>query len=53
MGPVIGPVAGGYVSDGLGWRWVFWIIAIAVRLAFHDSLLRRQRTAEWLLIYQD
>ena len=29
LGPVIGPVCGGYVSSYLGWRWVFWIIAMA------------------------
>lgn len=28
LGPIIGPVVGGVVSDKLGWRWVFWIIAI-------------------------
>ena len=31
MGPVIGPVVGGYLSESAGWRWVFWVIAIAVR----------------------
>lgn len=28
LGPIIGPVIGGVVTDALGWRWVFWIIAI-------------------------
>lgn len=26
--PIIGPVAGGYLSQSLGWRWVFWILAM-------------------------
>ena len=30
LGPVIGPVAGGYLAEAKGWRWVFWVIAIAV-----------------------
>lgn len=30
IGPVIGPVAGGFLSQAKGWRWVFWILAIAV-----------------------
>lgn len=30
LGPVVGPIAGGFVADGIGWRWIFWIIAIAV-----------------------
>ena len=38
MGPVIGPVIGGYLSEAKGWRWVFWLIAIVVRI----RLLHRQ-----------
>ena len=34
MGPVIGPVTGGFLAAAKGWRWVFWIIAIVVRPAF-------------------
>ena len=30
IGPVIGPVAGGFLSQAKGWRWVFWVLAIAV-----------------------
>lgn len=30
LGPVIGPLAGGYLADAVGWRWDFWICAIAV-----------------------
>ncbi|KAH9826317.1 Major facilitator superfamily domain, general substrate transporter [Teratosphaeria destructans] len=29
LGPVIGPVAGGFLIEAAGWRWVFWVIAIA------------------------
>lgn len=28
LGPIIGPVVGGLVAEHLGWRWVFWILAI-------------------------
>ncbi|KAI0049050.1 MFS general substrate transporter [Auriscalpium vulgare] len=29
LGPVIGPVVGGYVTvSSLGWRWVFWVMMI-------------------------
>lgn len=28
LGPIIGPVIGGVVTNAVGWRWVFWIIAI-------------------------
>lgn len=30
LGPVIGPVCAGFLVEVKGWRWVFWIIAMAV-----------------------
>lgn len=30
MGPMVGPVAGGYITQSLGWRWVCWVITISV-----------------------
>ena len=30
LGPVIGPVCGGFLSQAKGWRWVFWVITMAV-----------------------
>jgi multidrug resistance protein len=31
LGPVTGPVAGGFPAEAIGWRWIFWLITIAVR----------------------
>lgn len=31
LGPAVGPVAGGYITDYLGWRADFWFLVIAVR----------------------
>lgn len=28
LGPTIGPLFGGTIIENLGWRWVFWIMAI-------------------------
>ena len=28
LGPTLGPLVGGVVVENLGWRWVFWIMAI-------------------------
>lgn len=28
LGPVIGPVAGGYLTETKGWRAVFWILSV-------------------------
>lgn len=30
LGPVIGPIAGGFIAETVSWRWIFWVIAIAV-----------------------
>ncbi len=30
LGPIVGPVFGGFLVESIGWRWVFWVIAIAV-----------------------
>jgi DHA2 family multidrug resistance protein len=40
FGPIIGPALGGYVTDQLNWRWIFWInipigvIAVIMAAAF-------------------
>lgn len=30
LGPMVGPIIGGYVAQVAGWRWMFWIVSIAV-----------------------
>ena len=29
LGPTVGPIAGGFLSQAEGWRWIFWVLAIA------------------------
>jgi MFS family permease len=31
IGPLLGPVVGGYLAQSEGWRWVCWLTAILVR----------------------
>jgi multidrug resistance protein len=38
LGPIIGPVIGGALCQHVGWRWVFWLIAIAVSSPSLSSL---------------
>ena len=30
IGPVVGPIAGGFLTEAAGWRWTFWIMVIIV-----------------------
>lgn len=30
LGPCVGPIAGGYLIEAAGWRWVYWLLAIMV-----------------------
>jgi len=30
LGPMVGPIVGGYITQVLSWRWMFWIISIVV-----------------------
>ncbi|KIK59871.1 hypothetical protein GYMLUDRAFT_169012 [Collybiopsis luxurians FD-317 M1] len=39
LGPAFGPVIGGALSDGLGWRSIFWFLCIASGLACMVMLL--------------
>lgn len=34
FGPIIGPVVGGYLVEATSWRWVFWVLAIAVSILY-------------------
>ncbi|KAJ3744627.1 MFS general substrate transporter [Lentinula detonsa] len=39
LGPALGPVIGGALSDGLGWRSIFWFLCIATGIACIVMLL--------------
>ncbi|RMZ88859.1 hypothetical protein DV736_g3913, partial [Chaetothyriales sp. CBS 134916] len=34
IGPAIGPLAGGFLGDAAGWRWLYWIQLIMAGVAF-------------------
>ncbi|EEU37540.1 uncharacterized protein NECHADRAFT_97619 [Fusarium vanettenii 77-13-4] len=50
LGPCVGPVVGGYVVEYIGWRWVYWILAIMGGvLGIVGLLLMRETYAPTLL----
>ena len=54
MGPIFGPVAGGYLSEMYNWRWVFFMILpftvvalIGAWLFIHDVAQRSRARLDW------
>ena len=54
IGPIIGPVAGGYLSETYSWRWVFFMIVpftlmalIAVIVFIRDTSTRAKVRFDW------
>ncbi|KAI1454362.1 major facilitator superfamily transporter [Annulohypoxylon moriforme] len=41
LAPAVGPIIGGILSEFVGWRWIFWLLAIlaGVVLIFHALFL--------------
>ena len=46
-GPAIGPIAGGFLSENEGWKWIFWVLAIAVRTNLPCKGAVTDSTIEW------
>ena len=44
IGPISGPIIGGFLSQAKGWRWIFWLMAIAVGAVIVPSFLLIRET---------
>ncbi|KAJ9145091.1 Major facilitator superfamily [Pleurostoma richardsiae] len=44
LGPTIGPIMGGFISEDVGWRWVFRVLAIACGALFIPSVFYLRET---------
>jgi MFS family permease len=50
IGPVFGPAIGGYIAESIGWRWMFWILAMASAIIeFAFMLMFRETYAMTIL----
>lgn len=57
VGPALGPTLGGYITDAIGWRWIFFInipfgilAVIAAMIFFHPDKINpevRKRKVDW------
>src|SRR6218665_1072108 len=51
VGPAIGPILGGFITEISSWRWIFWInlpvgiIAVILTMVFIDKIPTRQKTS--------
>lgn len=50
LGPVIGPVAGGFLGEAAGWRWIFWVLTIAGGVVAIGSIAFQRETYEPILL---
>ncbi|KAL2208267.1 MFS general substrate transporter [Sarocladium strictum] len=50
IGPVIGPVCAGFLVESVGWRWVFWVTAIAAGAAVVASFFILKETYAPILL---
>ncbi|GAB7333003.1 hypothetical protein MBLNU13_g04698t1 [Cladosporium sp. NU13] len=44
FGPILGPVCGGFLSAAYGWRWIFWVLAIAIAVVSLTALFTINET---------
>jgi MFS family permease len=52
IGPCIGPIAGGHLGNAAGWRWVFWLLAIASGVGTIFGFIVQVETYEPVLLEQ-
>tara|TARA_R110002003_G_scaffold135_11_gene12592 strand:- start:2787 stop:3704 length:918 start_codon:yes stop_codon:yes gene_type:complete len=50
MGPILGPIAGGYLGEGAGWRWICWTLAIASGVGAVTSFIFQEETYPPILL---
>ncbi|PKX95164.1 MFS transporter [Aspergillus novofumigatus IBT 16806] len=50
LGPCIGPLAGGYLIQAAGWRWVYWLVTILGGIFIPGSFLLIKETSGPVLL---
>ncbi|KAK2882506.1 hypothetical protein FQN49_000272 [Arthroderma sp. PD_2] len=50
LGPSVGPIVGGYLTPVAGWRWAFWVMAIATAVIAIIVLFFMQESYPFVLL---
>ncbi|KAF2688335.1 MFS general substrate transporter [Lentithecium fluviatile CBS 122367] len=50
LGPILGPIAGGYLAEDLGCRWICWVLSIAAGVGSIASVLFQEETYPVILL---
>ncbi|KAK3367576.1 major facilitator superfamily domain-containing protein [Podospora didyma] len=50
LGPMVGPIIGGCVAERHGWRWMFWILSVAIGLVTIVAFLVLRETNQSVLL---
>ncbi|KAF2260019.1 MFS general substrate transporter [Lojkania enalia] len=50
LGPIVGPIGGGYLIQHKGWRWSFWLVTIVASVIFILSLAFLHETYAYAIL---
>ncbi|KAF2008410.1 benomyl/methotrexate resistance protein [Aaosphaeria arxii CBS 175.79] len=50
LGPIIGPIAGGYMGETVGWRWICWTLSIAAGFGAVVAFIFQEETYPLILL---
>ncbi|KUJ13395.1 MFS general substrate transporter [Mollisia scopiformis] len=50
LGPTFGPLAGAYLAQAKGWRWIFWLLTILSGVVFVITLLLMRESYAFVLL---
>ncbi|PVH95736.1 MFS general substrate transporter [Periconia macrospinosa] len=50
LGPILGPIGGGYLGENSGWRWNCWVLAIAAGVGAIATVIFQEETYPVVLL---